>query len=67
MLNKELLKKGFKWIEDPNTVGEMLFTFNGEKTYNLFRDYPHELTPEEKEVFDEINPFWEEFFKDGRI
>ena len=64
MSNKELLKKQFKWIEDPDTVGEMRFTFDGEKTYYLFRDYPHELTTDEKEVFDTINPFWANFFKD---
>ena len=64
MSNKELLRKQFKWIEDPDTVGEMRFTFDGKKTYYLFRDYPHELTADEKEVFDKINPFWADFFKD---
>lgn len=64
MSDKEALKKGFKWIEDPDTVGEMKFTFDGAKTFNLFRDYPHELTLIEKEVFDEINPYWAKFFED---
>ena len=64
MSDKELLKKGFKWIEDPDTVGEMKFTFDGNKIYNLFSDYPYKLTAEEKEVFDEKNPFWANFFGD---
>ena len=58
------LDQKFHWIEDPETIGEMRFTFDDEKIYNLFHDYPHSLTPEEKEVFDKLNPFWVEFFKD---
>ena len=61
--DKELVQ-AFQWIEDPETIGEMRFTFDGEKTYNLFHDYPHALSPEEKEVFDKLNPFWVDFFKD---
>lgn len=33
------------WIEDHDSIGQMLFTVNGSKVYNLFRDYPWELTP----------------------
>ncbi len=55
---------GFTWIEDPETIGEMLFTFDGQRTFNLFRDYPHELTPDQKKLFDHENPFWADFFKD---
>lgn len=54
----------FTWIENPEKLGEMLFTFDGKKVFNLFRDYPHELTSEQKEVFDKANPFWADFFKD---
>ena len=52
------------WIEDPDRVGLMQFTFDGEHIFNLFRDYPHELTAEQKEIFDRENPYWAEFFKD---
>ena len=55
---------GFRWIDKPEQVGERLFTFDGKKIYNLFRDYPHELTPEQKEEFDAMNPYWAEFFED---
>ena len=54
----------FSGIENPDTVGEMMFTFDGEKIFNLFRDYPHELTEEQKRIFDEENPYWADFFKD---
>ena len=56
--------KGFKWIEKPEQVGEMLFTFDGETVFNLFRDYPHNLTKEQKMEFDSLNPYWADFFKD---
>lgn len=44
----------------------MLFTFDGEKIFNLFRDYPNALTSAEKKLFDEANPFWANFFKDRK-
>ena len=36
-----------KWIENPEKIGEMIFTFDGEKVFNLFRDYPYALTKEQ--------------------
>ena len=44
--------------------GEHVFSFDRERRFNLFRDYPWELTPEQKEIFDKENPYWAEFFKD---
>lgn len=52
------------WVEKTDTIGEHLFSFDKKKIYNLFRDYPHELTNEEKEIFDKENPYWVDFFKD---
>lgn len=52
------------WVNNRDTVGEHLFSFDKQKVFNLFRDYPHELTPEEKEIFDKENQFWANFFKD---
>lgn len=54
----------FRWIKNPEQVGKMLFTFDGIKIYNLFCDYPYKLSSEERKIFDEINPFWADFFKD---
>lgn len=54
----------FTWIDNPEKIGEMLFTFDGKQVFNLFRDYPHALTAEQKQIFDSENPYWAEFFKD---
>lgn len=44
-------------------VGVFLFSFDKEKVFNLFADYPYKLTREEKKIFDDENPFWAKFFK----
>ncbi len=56
----------FSWIENPETVGEMLFTFDGKQIFNLYRDYPYALTPEQKQIFDEANPFWAHYFRNRK-
>ena len=61
-MSNEKLK--FEWIDNPEYIGERLFTFDGEKQYNLFRDYPHALSNEERKLFDKENPYWADFFKD---
>ena len=52
------------WQETPDTVGEWLFSFDKKTIFNMFRDYPHALTKEQKEIFDRENPYWAEFFSD---
>lgn len=52
------------WIDNVDNIGERLFTFDKKKIYNLFADYPHNLTKEEKELFDKENPYWRDFFAD---
>ena len=52
------------WIESTGEVGKFLFSFNKKKVFNLFADYPHKLTKEQKQIFDEENPEWADFFKD---
>ena len=54
------------WVDNSETDGEHLFSFDKKKIYNLFADYPHNLTAEERKIFDKENPFWKEFFKDRR-
>lgn len=51
------------WVESLDTVGEFLFSFDKKKIFNLFADYPQNLTKEQKEVFDKENPNWRDFFK----
>lgn len=43
--------------------GELLFSFDQQKIYNLFLDYPHNMTEEEVRIFDRENPFWRDFFQ----
>lgn len=52
------------WIDNSDTVGEWLFTFDKKTIFNMFSDYPDKLTPEQKELFDKENPYWAEFFAD---
>lgn len=50
------------WIDKLNSFGEYMFSFDRKKIYHLFGDYPHNLTKEEKAIFDEDEPFWRDFF-----
>ncbi|MBE6099910.1 MAG: hypothetical protein E7197_07635 [Anaerovibrio sp.] len=52
------------WLDNPLVLGEFLFSFDKKKIFNLFSDYPWELSKEEKEIFDRENPYWTDFFKD---
>jgi len=52
------------WKETPDRIGEFLFSFDKKTVFNLFHDYPYKLTPEQKRIFDEENPYWANFFKD---
>nr|DAS68403.1 MAG TPA: hypothetical protein [Caudoviricetes sp.] len=52
------------WWKETETVGEWIFSFDKKTEYNMFADYPHNLTPEQKEVFDKENPEWVEYFED---
>ena len=50
------------WVDNIDKVGEHLFSFDKKKIYNLFLDYPHNLSKEEVEIFNKENSFWREFF-----
>ena len=52
------------WVENNDMVGEFLFSFDKKKIFNLYADYPHNLTKEQKEIFDNENPYWADFFKE---
>ena len=68
MLNEYWYKNSQKdkvwWKATPDSFGEWLFSFDKKTVFNLFEDYPHKLTAEQKELFDRENPYWAEFFKD---
>ena len=53
------------WLDNADEkIGVWIFSFDKKTTFNMFADYPHKLTPEQKEIFDKENPFWVDFFKD---
>lgn len=53
------------WLDNADErVGEWIFSFDKKHTFNMFADYPHKLTPEQKEIFDRENPYWKDFFSD---
>lgn len=54
------------WVDNLNTVGEILFSFDKKKIFNLFRDYPYKLTKEQIKIFDTENPYWKDFFADRK-
>lgn len=51
------------WVDDLDYIDRFLFSFDKKKIYNLYQDYPQNLTAKEKETFDKENPFWVDFFK----
>ena len=52
------------WVDNMDSVGQHLFSFDKQTVFNLFADYPHNLTTEQREIFDKENPYWADFFKD---
>lgn len=54
------------WVDTSDEDGKFLFSFDRKQVFNLFEDYPHNLTPEQKEIFDKENPYWKDFFKDRK-
>ena len=52
------------WKDTPDQVGVWLFSFDKKTVFNMFKDYPKALTPEQKQIFDKENPFWKDFFGD---
>ena len=54
------------WWVDSEKDGVWEFSFDKRKVYNMFRDYPHNMTPAQVAIFDRENPFWAEYFKDRR-
>ncbi len=50
------------WTDNLDSVGEFLFSFEKKKIFNLFRDYPNNLTKEQIKIFEKENPYWKDFF-----
>ena len=54
------------WVDNYDRVGEWIFTFDKKKYYNMFADYPHNLTANEIAIFDRENQCWADFFNDRK-
>lgn len=54
------------WVVNPDVVGEWLFSFDKKTVYNMFRDYPYNLTEDQIKIFDRENPYWAEFFNERK-
>ncbi|ERT62177.1 hypothetical protein HMPREF1253_1186 [Peptoniphilus sp. BV3C26] len=50
------------WKDTPDDIGVRIFSFDKIKEYNLYGDYPDNLTKEEREIFEKENPWWKGFF-----
>ncbi len=55
------------WVDYPNRVGDLAVSFDKKEMIHLFRDYPWQLTIEQKRQFDKENPYWAEFFEDRNV
>ena len=53
------------WV-DNGTIGTLLISFDKEKVFNLFTDYPGNLTTSQVAQFDKENPEWANFFADRK-
>ena len=52
------------WVDTSDREVVLEFSFDKKTVFNLFADYPHKLTLEQKKIFDEENPEWADFFSD---
>lgn len=61
---KEKKNKNSKiwWTNKIGVTGELNISFDRKRIYNLFQDYPYNMTKEEIEVFDKEEPYWASFF-----
>lgn len=52
------------WVDTFDKDGVFEFSFDKKTVFNLFYDYPSNLTKQQKEIFDKENPYWKDFFSD---
>ena len=52
------------WLDTSEYEGLWICSFDKKTKFNMFADYPYKLNKEQKEIFDNENLFWKDFFKD---
>lgn len=52
------------WLDNYDTIGQFVFSFDRKVKYNLFSDYPFKLSVREWMIFNAENEYWKEFFAD---
>ena len=57
------IKGGKIWSVDTDEIGPLYITFDKKTIYNLFGDYPDNMTPEQVTLVNEEMPYWAEFFE----
>ena len=61
--NKEI-KGGKIWSVDTDEIGPLYITFDKKTIYNLFSDYPYNMTQEQVAIVKKEMPYWAKFFRD---
>ena len=53
------------WLKETEGAnrGNHRFSFDKETVFDLMRDYPDKLTPQQKEIFDKENPYWAKYMQ----
>lgn len=59
---KKNAKNKIWWTSKIDTLGELSISFDREKIYNLFEDYPYNMTEEEIAILKKEEPYWAKFF-----
>ncbi len=50
------------WTRNPEMLVSLRFSFDKKKLYDPFKEYPYNLSKEEKEIFDKENPEMAEYY-----
>jgi len=60
---KENKKDKLYQVDHIGYIGELLFSFDKKTIYNLWEDYPTNMTGEEIKILNKEQPYWANFFK----
>lgn len=60
--DKENRNNKIWWTSKIGVIGELNISFDRKIIYNLFEDYPYNMTQEEIEIFEKEEPYWAKFF-----